>query len=103
MQRLSARTRRLPRQQVGHPREPCRAELREQAAPLLQHPAAVQIWRETQEPAPSAGSHCKCRASSQSRDCRDSLVAGGEHGELNQVEKTAAFVLAAVCGKDAGG
>lgn len=26
-----------------------------------------------------------------------------EHGELNQVEKTAAFVLAALCGKDAGG
>lgn len=28
---------------------------------------------------------------------------GGEHGELNQVEKTEAFVLAALCGQDGGG
>lgn len=49
------------------------------AGSFPQHPAAVQIWRETQEPAPSAGSHCERRPSSQNGDCWDSLVVGREH------------------------
>lgn len=99
-QSRSARTCGLSRQQVGHHRE---FGPEQGSRSLPQHPAAVWIRRETREPAPSAGSQCERRASSQSGDCQDSLVEGGERGELNQVETTAAFVLAALCGKDAGG
>lgn len=92
--------------QVRHHRELCRAELQEQAGRQAPFPSTLLRSRSGGRPRNQLHLLAATVNADHPRRVETAGTAWwweGSIGELKRVEKTAAFVLAGLCGKDAGG